>query len=67
MFEIEGESKGEYFHISCVSCGQHVNLEYVGKDPVMPQFEVSCASCGEEFTFKVHAQNWSGLPDHAVE
>lgn len=53
-------------HARCKSCGDIPRLEYVGFDPVYPQFKVICDRCGTTASMKLqmvcHGMAW--VPYH---
>jgi DNA-directed RNA polymerase subunit RPC12/RpoP len=59
---IVGTTHIDYFAITCADCGSETQNEYLGWDPVMPQFAASCPKCGKRGTYKMRDDAWSGLP-----
>jgi predicted nucleic-acid-binding Zn-ribbon protein len=59
--KIIGEQRGDYFHIICSNCGEHVNSIYKGLDPVMPFFKYQCPKCGNNGSLKLMGMRWKGL------
>jgi DNA-directed RNA polymerase subunit RPC12/RpoP len=59
---IVGTAHIDYFAITCCACGAETQNEYLGWDPVMPQFAVSCPNCGALGIYKMRDDAWAGLP-----
>ncbi len=66
MLRIEGETRVDYFHILCESCGDHVRVDYKGFVGGVPEIEASCPMCGESSRFKLMVGDWHGVPFEAA-
>lgn len=59
MLNLSGETHGEYFHVECASCGEHVRLSDLSWEGGVPTLQASCDGCGESASFKLNPTAWS--------
>ena len=60
FLELRGESRGEYFHIECASCGGPVSLTNLRRVGGVLQIEAECSSCELQWDFKLPPAQWAG-------
>ena len=61
MLRIRGETKVEYFDVTCEACKTSVALSNLRMVGGVPQIEAVCEDCGEKGDFKLHVKSWVGL------
>lgn len=66
MLQLVGETRGEYFHINCDSCGSAVRLNNLRMPGGVPRVEATCEDCGESFDFKLHPPTWLDLLENGA-
>jgi DNA-directed RNA polymerase subunit RPC12/RpoP len=59
---LKGFNRGQYFVFVCGKCKAVTQNEYIGKDPIMPQFKSRCPQCGATYLYKLNNMLWEGLP-----
>lgn len=58
MLMLNGDTRGEYLHIECVKCGEHVQIFSLGWVGGVPEMEVNCRNCDESGSLKLNATAW---------
>ncbi len=57
MFQLKGETRGEYFHVECEKCSNAVHLTDLRWVGGVPQVKAECKKCGVG-DFKLHMPTW---------
>ncbi len=70
MLSLKGETRGEFFHVECNTCGHPVIITHLRWDGGAPVIEAQCPECREKGDFRMDPSTWtdvvprsSGSPD----
>ena len=65
VLRVKGEERGEYFHVLCEDCGEHVHLKMTEHN-FGPAIDAVCRKCIASFSFKLLPSFWRGWPGAKV-
>ena len=55
-------TKGDCMALWCKKCGDDVQVEYLGRDPLAPRFRLTCEPCKKQMEYKVSPTEWTKFP-----
>ncbi len=61
MLSMKGETRGEYFHVECETCGHDVILTKFRWVDGVPMIEAQCPECRENGDFRMIPPTWTGV------